>query len=189
MKEKKTAVIETPVTPDYIKGLLAPVGGPRRERKVWSIGVETVWIPFFTATSATGEHQVSPEALALPDRLAYGKDGAVKFGKDGLPRRQVHPELKASVTMVQQNLIASLVEHAGLVQKRLPAAYKAQVDLQAKARPIIVERENLDIQVAIVRRKQAEALTTGQTQKAEAIAEAEEVINGTPEPALAGAAS
>ena len=38
-------------TPNYIKSLLAPNTKKPQGRKVWSIDLETVWLPFFTATN------------------------------------------------------------------------------------------------------------------------------------------
>ena len=37
-------------TPSYIKALLIRNGKKPAVRRVWSIDLETVWLPFFTAT-------------------------------------------------------------------------------------------------------------------------------------------
>ena len=46
-------------TPNYIKNLLKPTANKATSRKVWSIDLETVWLPFFTATNAMGDTAIS----------------------------------------------------------------------------------------------------------------------------------
>ena len=41
----------------FVKRLLMPVGQQKSARKVWSIDLESVWIPFFTATNTEGDDQ------------------------------------------------------------------------------------------------------------------------------------
>jgi hypothetical protein len=38
-------------TPNYIKSLVMPNGKKPAGRRVWSIDLETVWLPFFYATN------------------------------------------------------------------------------------------------------------------------------------------
>ncbi len=40
-------------TPSYIKGLLKPNGRQPKGRKVWSIDLQYVWLPFFTSCSVS----------------------------------------------------------------------------------------------------------------------------------------
>ena len=65
-------------TPNYIKALLIPNGHKPKGRKVWSIDLETVWLPFYTATNTMGETHIAPDALGAPLRLAYDADGSVQ---------------------------------------------------------------------------------------------------------------
>ena len=46
-------------TPTYVKALLKPSNGKGTSRKVWSIDLEAVWLPFFTATNVTGDTALS----------------------------------------------------------------------------------------------------------------------------------
>ena len=50
-------------TPNYIKNLLKPTANKATSRKVWSIDLETVWLPFFTATNAMGDTAIPHEAI------------------------------------------------------------------------------------------------------------------------------
>ncbi|GAJ15229.1 unnamed protein product, partial [marine sediment metagenome] len=62
-------------TPNYIKSLLLPNAKSPRGRRVWSIDLETAWLPFFTATNTMGDTAIPADALGAPIRLAYDKDG------------------------------------------------------------------------------------------------------------------
>ena len=62
-------------TPGYISALLQPRPERAADRRVWSIPVFGVWVPFFTATNTAGETHLSAEALGAPVRLAREKDG------------------------------------------------------------------------------------------------------------------
>ena len=71
-------------TPTYIKALLTNnTKKAQQARRVWSIDLETVWLPFFTATNTMGDTTVPADALGAPIRLAYNQDGTVKFSKGG----------------------------------------------------------------------------------------------------------
>jgi len=67
--------------PTYIKSLLRPNGSKPAGRKVWSVDLETVWIPFFTATNTEGLTAIPNDAIGAPLRLAYNPDGSVKFNE------------------------------------------------------------------------------------------------------------
>ena len=68
-------------TPSYIKSLLQPTTKRESGRKVWSIDLQYVWLPFFTATNVQGDTAIPHEAIGAPLRLAKDKDGSVKFKK------------------------------------------------------------------------------------------------------------
>ena len=74
-------------TPAYIKNLLRPNASKPAGRKVWSIDLESTWLPFFTATNAMRETAIPHEALGCPLRLAYNQDASVKFSKANPGRR------------------------------------------------------------------------------------------------------
>jgi hypothetical protein len=124
-------------TPNYIKNLLKPTANKSTSRKVWSIDLETVWLPFFTATNAMNESAISSEALGAPLRLAYGQDGAVKFSKSGKPVIKVAKDISDNVKMVRENFVAGLQTYANTVFNENGEAYKAQITKALEAgRPI-----------------------------------------------------
>lgn len=84
-------------TPSYIKALLMPNGKRPAGRKVWSIDLETVWLPFFTGSNTMGDMGIPTEAFGTPLCLAYDADGSVKFSKTGRPITKVVKELADSV--------------------------------------------------------------------------------------------
>ena len=77
-------------TPNYIKSLLIANTKKPQGRKVWSIDLETVWIPFFTATNVEGNTEITPYVLGNPLRLQYDKSGAVRFSQSGKPVMGLH---------------------------------------------------------------------------------------------------
>ena len=169
--------------PSYIKGLLKPVAEKAQTRKVWSIALETTWIPFFTAANVTGETSIAADVLGAPLRLAKDKDGTVRFSQNGRPVLRVHKDLSNQIRMAREQFEASLLAFAVDTQKAMPEAYKAQVGASLKAGAPILERQAADIDAAIVlRAAQAEAETlevlTGEAQTEAPAAEAP----GTPEP-------
>jgi len=73
-------------TPNYIRALLIPTNGSKpRARRVWGIDLETIWLPFFTATNVMGDTAIPADAMGAPLRLGYNADGSVKFSKTGRP--------------------------------------------------------------------------------------------------------
>ena len=60
-----------------------PNGKKSAGRKVWSVDLETVWIPFFTATNVQGDTAIPHESLGAPVRLSPDKDGSPKFSTAG----------------------------------------------------------------------------------------------------------
>jgi len=133
-------------TPNYIKSLLMPNGRKPAGRKAWSIDLETIWIPFFTATNTVGDTHLPPDALGCPLRLAYNADGSVRFSKTGRPIAKVAKDLADTIRMVRDNFSAGLLGYTEKVIGADKAGYKAQVELARKAgEPIIAkDRANLD---------------------------------------------
>ena len=120
-------------TPNYIKSLLAPNTKKPQGRKVWSIDLETVWLPFFTATNTMGDTAIPSDALGCPMRLAYDKSGAVRFSQSGRPVVRVAKELSDNVRLVRDNFTANLINYAGEVMTEHPNEYKQQVEFATKA--------------------------------------------------------
>ena len=119
-------------TPNYIKSLLAPNTKKPQGRKVWSIDLETVWLPFFTATNTMGDTAIPSDALGCPMRLAYDKSGAVRFSQSGRPVVRVAKELSDNVQLVRDNFTANLINYAGEVMTEHPNEYKQQVEFALK---------------------------------------------------------
>jgi len=137
-------------TPNYIKALLIPNGKKPAGRRIWSIDLETIWLPFFTATNTMGDTAIPSDALGAPLRLAFNADGSVKFSKTGRPVNKVAKELSNSVQLVRQNFTAGLVAYASQVIADNADGYKAQVELAQEAgKPIVAsDREKLDKAIA-----------------------------------------
>ena len=115
-------------TPNYIKSLLAPNTKKPQGRKVWSIDLETVWLPFFTATNTMGDTAIPSDALGCPMRLLMTKVGAVRFSQSGKPVIRVAKELSDNVRLVRDNFTANLINYAGEVMTEHPNEYKQQVE-------------------------------------------------------------
>jgi hypothetical protein len=138
-------------TPSYIKALLAPNGRKPSGRKVWSIDLETVWLPFFTATNAMGESNIPHDAIGAPLRLALATDGSVKFSKSGRPVTKVVKDLADTVRMMRENFATELQRYAGTVLKDNPEEYKAQLELARQAGEPIIAKDKALLDEAIAR--------------------------------------
>jgi len=163
-------------TPNYIKALLIPNGHKPKGRKVWSIDLETVWLPFYTATNTMGETHINPDALGAPLRLGYDADGSVKFSKTGRPVVKVAKELSDNIRLVRENFSASLISYANGVIAENPEGYKAQVETARQAGEPIVRKDNDRLQQAIAKRVEEELA------KAKAEAETKAQAKETPKP-------
>jgi hypothetical protein len=119
-------------TPNFIKTLVK-ANGKGSGRKVWSVDLETVWLPFFTATNTMGDTRIPHEALGAPLRLTYNPDGSVKFSKAGRPVIKVAKDISDNVKLVRENFIAGLQNYASTVINENTEAYKEQVKLCTEA--------------------------------------------------------
>jgi len=157
-------------TPEYIAMLLNPAPSKPQGRKVWSVDLETVWLPFFTASNVMGKTVIPPEALGAPLRLAYGKDGVAKFNPNtGKPVIRVAKELGEGVKMVRENLIANLQHFSATVRKAEADKYKAEVTTSIEAGKPIREADRIAISKAVA---EAMAEAIAKQDKAEAQSEA-----------------
>lgn len=136
-------------SPSYIKALLKPSSTKGTSRKVWSVDLEAVWLPFFTASNVNGDTNISKEALGAPLRLAKNDDGTAKFSKSGRPVLRVAPELGAQIKVVRENFVAGLVSYTNNVIHAKPDEFKAEVEAcNATGKPIN-DQANDDIDKAI----------------------------------------
>ncbi len=144
-------------TPNYIKSLLAPNTKKPQGRKVWSIDLENVWLPFFTATNTMGDTSIPSDALGCPLRLGYDKSGAVRFSQAGRPVIRVAKDISDNVRLVRDNFTANLSSYAGEVMTQNTEAYKAQVELANKAGLPIAQHDSQQLSKAIQAQVEAEA--------------------------------
>jgi len=136
-------------TPNYIKNLLTPTPKTATDRRVWSIPLETVWLPFFTATNAMGDTAIPSDALGCPIRLAYDQDGSVKFSKTGRPVSKVVKPLADSVNLIRQNFVANLQEYAHQVAEGKQEEYAHQVELAQQAGQPIIAHDKAELDKAV----------------------------------------
>jgi len=137
-------------TPSYIKSLLLPNGKKPTGRRVWSLDLESIWLPFFTATNLQSDTAIPLDALGAPLRLAYAQDGTVKFSKSGRPVVRVAKPIADSVKLVRENFAANLVAYAEGVAQDNPKGYEALQKRASKAgQPIVTaDRANMDKAIA-----------------------------------------
>jgi len=155
-------------TPNYIKSLLTPTTKQPQGRKVWSIDLQQVWLPFFTATNTLGDTAIPSQAIGCPLRLGYDKTGAVRFSQAGRPVIRVAKELGDNIRLVRDNFTANLLNYAGAVIRDNADSYKAQVELARKAGQPIYQYDKTQLDIALKAKVEAEAKA-----QAEAVAKAE----------------
>ena len=136
-------------TPQYIKNLLMPSAQAPQGRRVWSIDLETVWLPFLTATNLMGDTAIPYDALGAPLRLAYDKDGSVRFAKNGRPVTRVAKPISLTVALVRENFVANLKQYASQVADGHTEAYNQQVILQREAGEPIIQHDKLEMDKAL----------------------------------------
>ena len=158
-------------SPQYIKTLLKPNGSKPKGRKVWSVDLETVWLPFFTATNVSGDTHIPNESLGAPLRLAYELDGSVKFSNSGRPVIRVAKELQDNIKLVRENFVAGLTAFTQSVIDNQPDDYKTQVETSQQAGMPIVERDRQSLDNALI--EQASKVAQEAQAQAQAQAEAE----------------
>ena len=157
-------------SPSYIRQLLRPNGAKNKARRVWSIDLETVWLPLFHATNIMGDTAMPAEALGSPIRLAYDKDGAVKFTKSGRPVTRVVKDITQTVTLIRENMVANLQSYTNEVIEGKAEAYKASVTQALKAGKPILDRDRVELDKAI-KLQIEQALIEAERQEAEQEAE------------------
>jgi len=136
-------------TPNYIKSLLLPNAKSPQGRRVWSIDLETVWLPFLTATNTMGDTAIPVDALGSPIRLAYDKDGSVKFSKSGRVVSRVVKPIAESVTLIRQNFVANLQQYAEQVATDRQEDYGKQIEMATIAGKPIIALDKIQLDKAI----------------------------------------
>jgi len=136
-------------TPSYIKSLLMPNGKKSGGRRVWSIDMETVWLPLLHATNVMGDTAIPAEALGAPIRLSYDKDGGVKFAKSGRPVTKVVKEISQTVTLIRENLVANLQDYTNQVAESKPKEYKVSITSALKAGRPILDNDKAELSKAV----------------------------------------
>jgi hypothetical protein len=121
--------------------LFKPIATNKNGRKVWSIDLQTTWLPFLIAKNTEGVTHIPLEALGAPIRLAYNEDGTVKFTKRGLPVTKLAKELADSITMIRLNFESGLKEEAHRIATENTDAYNAIVRDAVKAGLPIQQRD------------------------------------------------
>ena len=149
-------------TPNYIKALLIPNGKKPAGRRVWGIDLETIWLPFFTATNTMGDTAIPADALGCPLRLGYNADGSVKFSKTGRPVTKVVKDIADSVRLVKDNFTAGLLAYASGVITDNPDGYKAQIEMAREAGQPILTKDSVNLSKAMAEAV-AEAVEEAQT--------------------------
>ena len=165
-------------TPVYIKSLLTPTTKQPQGRKVWSIDLQQVWLPFFTATNTMGDTAIPSQAIGCPLRLGYDKAGAVRFTQAGRPVIRVAKEISDNVRLVRDNFTANLLNYAGSVIRDNGDGYKAQVEMAKKAGEPIFQHDKNQLSNALKAKAEAEAVAQAEAEakaKAEAVSEAETI--------------
>lgn len=137
--------------PNYIATLLQPTTPKPTGRKVWSVDLQMVWVPFFLATNTVKATAIPSDALGAPLRLAYDKDGEVRFTKSGRPSLKVAADVAAQIRVVRENFVANLQSFTGKVMSTEKDAYKAEVEAAQKAAKPIVQKIDDDLTMAALR--------------------------------------
>ncbi|MBA7467587.1 hypothetical protein ES705_20068 [subsurface metagenome] len=170
-------------SPQYIKNLLLPSPKSPRGRRVWSIDLETTWLPFFMATNTMGDTAIPADALGSPIRLAYDKDGSVRFSKSGRPVSRVAKPISESVTLIRQNFVANLEQYAEQVATDRQEDYAKQIEQATIAGKPIIAHDKVELDKAIqlqleeaIREAQEEARKEAQVEAPEKTAESEKEL-------------
>ena len=165
--------MNTMETPNYIKSLLTPTTKQPQGRKVWSIDLQQVWLPFFTATNTMGDTAIPSEAIGCPLRLGYDKAGQVRFSQAGRPVIRVAKEIADNVKLVRDNFTANLLNYAGGVMRDNAEGYKAQIEMAKKAGEPIYQHDKNQLSNALKARAEAEAKAQAEALAKETEAETE----------------
>lgn len=162
--------------------IIAPPVARSMSRKAWSIDLNTVWVPWFTAhktIGSAGTEDISNAALGAPIVLARDKSGTPRVTATGKLTYKVNPELNAAVRRQMANYVAALQEETKAIVEEAPKAYAAQVVRQQEAGDTIIKLDAATVEAFEAALAEAQA-------EPEAAAESETVPAPEPEPAMVG---
>lgn len=162
-------------TPEYIKSLHTPTQNRPAGRKVWSIDLNDVLLPYLVSTNANGVTAIPPAAIGAPLRLGYDKAGQVRFSQAGRPTIRIAKEIGDEVKRMRDNFTANLLAYAGRTQKENTDGYNAVVEASKKAGEPIRKYDNTQLSLAIQKRAEAEK-AEAEAEKAEAVKQATEAV-------------
>ncbi len=163
-------------SPQYIKNLLMPTTKSPTGRRVWSIDLETVWLPFLFSTNTMGDTAIPLDALGAPIRLGFDKDGSVKFSKSGRPVLKVAKPITDTVTLIRQNFVANLQQYSEQVATDKAEEYTRQVQLALTAGEPIIAHDKAELDNA-VQLQLEEAIRTATEEAQQGKQEAQEVAH------------
>ncbi|KKN37280.1 hypothetical protein LCGC14_0765180 [marine sediment metagenome] len=170
-------------TPQYITSLLLPNSKAPTGRRAWGIDLETVWLPFLTATNTMGDTAIPYDALGCPIRLAYDKDGSVKFSKSGRPVTRIAKPIADSVNTIRQNFVAGIQQYTEDVVKLKQEEFAKQVELMQTAGKPIIAHDKTELDKAI-QLQLDEAMRVAEEEHATTVPEEEEHATTVPESEL-----
>ncbi len=145
-------------TPNYIRNLLIPHAKAATSRRVWSIDLESVWLPFFTATNSQNETAIPHEALGSPLRLALAKDGSIRFRDNGTPVIRVVKDISLAVQLVRENFVAGLMSYTNGIATENPDSFKAEITRNIEAGKPLIAHDNAMLRAYSMAKAEAEAV-------------------------------
>jgi len=130
-----------------------------------------------------GDTAIPADALGSPIRLAYDKDGSVKFSKSGRPVSRVARPIRDSVTLIRENFVANLQQYSEQVATDRQEDYAKQVEMATIAGKPIIAHDRVELDKAIqlqleeaIREAQEEARKEAQEEAPHQTAEAKELV-------------
>lgn len=152
------------------------------EKKVWSIGLETVLIPYLTASNAIGATCIDGDVLGCPVRIARNADGTPKLNKSGKLVTSVHKDIRVQVANMREAYIAQLRNATKFVQSTETEAYNNQVKIANRMgaealqseKDLIAKHETIKAEAKATAEAETKATAEAEaTAEAKATAEAE----------------
>jgi len=96
-----------------------------------------------------GDTAIPSDALGSPIRLAYDKDGSVKFSKTGRVISKVAKPISDSVTLIRQNFVANLQQYSEQVATDRQEDYAKQIEMATIAGKPIIAHDKAELDKAI----------------------------------------
>jgi len=96
-----------------------------------------------------GDTTIPLDALGCPIRLAYDKDGSVRFSKSGRVVSRVAKPISDSVTLIRQNFVANLQQYAEQVATERQEDYAKVIEQATIAGKPIKSHDRVELDKAI----------------------------------------